>query len=130
MLFDNDKMFSFGSSDITATATSTAVEIEAGTPNKGLAVRISVPQVADAGDTLTAKLTVSDSESGTYVDLASAPAGAYSWASGGKDIIIPFALPAGDDYYLKVVLTITGTAPNYGVPIAGVVYDYNGDWAR
>jgi len=67
----------------------------------------------------------------TYRTIATYAGGAISWASGDRELMIPFAVPRPYDY-VKMTFTLTGgsTATSFGAVEAGIVHRAHGDWSR
>ena len=128
--FDGNIMFkSSGNLTKTETVPSSGIKLR-GTPVNGLAARVVFPTTPGAAATVLPKIIASVDNS-TYRDIAEYPGGALSWASGGKELMIPFAVPR-PYHYVKMVFTITGgsTACSYGAVQAGIVVRAHGDWSR
>lgn len=91
-----------------------------GTPIKGMAAKVIVPN-ALLNDTVLAKLHASTDGTNYYV-LASYKDGAVK-TIGGKELILPFALPKGQKTYLKLELSvlIASTTATFGAVRAGLV---------
>lgn len=92
-----------------------------GTPIKGMAVRIEIPDAYGANDTILAKLYAS-ADGSTYNVIAQNYDGAVK-PKGGKSLFVPFALPKGKKTYLKLelVATVASTTANFGTVVAGIV---------
>jgi len=129
-VFDNKLMFK-SSGNLTKTSTVPAAGLKIrGTPVTGLAARIMFPTTPGASATVLTVIHESADDS-TYRVAATYPGGALSWASGAKEIMIPFAVHSGYPY-VKMIFTLTGgsTACSYGAVQAGIVPRAHGDWRR
>lgn len=125
--FDANLMFRT-TGDLTASETSNALVIY-GTPIRGLAARVNVPQAFGANDTMLAKVYASTD--GSSYNLVAQYAKGATKVYGGKDMIIPFALPASK-WYVKLELTVTAasTTSNFGAVKAGIVEGVGYDFDR
>ena len=104
MPYDANLVLRDGSTNLKATETTSALDIK-GTPLKGLACRVTVPQASGTSPTLDVK--VQDSDDGTnWDDLVVFPqitqAGTYR-----RQVATPRR-------YVRAVLTVGGTSPNFG----------------
>ena len=129
MLFDNEAMFTWVA-PLTADAVSESLALEGGTPVKGLSVRIALKDIAAAGDAISFVVEADVRDGNGYKKIAEAIGNPYTWspAEPAPEIIIPFAVSQSCD--VRLGATITGTAPHFGSPPAGLVYDYHGEWSR
>ena len=129
-VFDDKLMFkSSGNLTATSTVPSSGIKIR-GTPVDGLAARVVYPDTPGASSQVLIAIHASADDS-TYRVIATQPGGAQSWASGGKEFMVPFAVPSGYPY-VKMVFTITNgsTACSYGAVQAGIVPRAHGVWTR
>jgi len=129
-VFDNAVMF-LSSGNLTATSTvpSAGLKIR-GTHVNGSAARVVFPSTPGTAAQVAVAIHASADDS-TYRVIASYPGGALSWASGGKEIMLPFAVPSGYPY-VKMVFTVTGgtTDTSWGAVKAGIVPRAHGVWTR
>lgn len=129
-VFDNAVMFmSSGSLTKTSTVPASGLVIR-GTPVDGLAARVVFPTTPGTMVTVATTI-VASADNSTFRTIASYPGGAQSWASGAKEIMIPFAVPRGYPY-VKLTFTLTGgtTDTDYGQVRAGIVPRVHGNWTR
>lgn len=129
-VFD-EKLYFKSSGNLTKTSTVPAAGIKIrGTPVDGLAARVNFPTTPGASAQVLVAIHVSADDS-TYRIQSTYPGGALSWASGGKEIMVPFECISGYPY-VKMVFTITGgsTACSFGAVRAGIVPRAHGDWRR
>lgn len=119
MTFDADLMFRT-TGDLTQSESKGPVTVY-GTPVRGMAVRVTVPEANGANDTILPRLHAS--EDGTNYYLISLLEGGAVKPYGGKDLILPFSLPKGQKTYLKLELLVTAlsTTTNFGAVTAGIV---------
>jgi len=128
--FDGNIMFkSSGNLTKTSTVPSSGIKLR-GTPVDGLAARVMFPDTPGASAQVLVAIHASMDDS-TYRVCSTYPGGALSWASGGKEIMVPFGEARPYDY-VKMVFTITGgsTACSFGAVQAGIVHRAHGDWTR
>ena len=125
-VFDANLMFRT-TGNLTNSASSAALKIY-GTPVRGMAVYVAVPSTTGTTNDLMFNVWVSDDDS-TYKVAAKYYGGAQSWASGGKEFVIPFAT---DKKYAKLEWVVSGSTgtPNFGVVKAGIVEGVGYDWKR
>lgn len=119
-MFDANLMFRT-TGTLTATESKGPLTIH-GTPIKGMAVQIEIPDAFGANDTILAKLHAS-TDGSTYNVIGQNFEGAVK-PKGGKTLIVPFAIPApGKKTYLKLelVATVASTTANFGAVVAGIV---------
>lgn len=127
-VFDNELMF-FTTGGQTDSVSSSALVIR-GTPVRGLAVRVLIPQATDTTTTILPRVWVSNQRSGGTFRLASVYSGGALNGpdSAGQEVIIPLVdISAGQ---VKLELLVTGTTGSFGTVIAGLVENPGGDWSR
>jgi len=102
-----------------------------GTPIKGMAVEVVVPEANGANDTVLPKLYAS-TDASTYNLIAQYDGGATKIPTGGKIFIVPFSLPKGQKTYLKLELVVTAasTTTDFGAVKAGIVLGRGADVDR
>jgi len=128
-VFDNTLMFK-SSGNLTKTSTVPAAGLKIrGTPVTGLAARVMFPTACVSAQVLV-EIHESTDDS-TYRVAATYPGGALSWASGAKEIMVPFAVHSGYPY-VKMDFNVTNgsTATDFGAVQAGIVPRAHGDWRR
>lgn len=125
---DNDLMFRT-TGDLTQSESDGPITIY-GTPLRGMAVRVEVPDAYGANDTVLPKLYAS-TDGSSYNLLASYREGAVK-VKGGKTFLLPFALPKGKKTYLKLelVVTVASTTVSFGGARAGIVLGGGADIDR
>lgn len=113
--------------NLTASESSSGVIIR-GTGVKGMAAYFSIPSTTGTTNDLLPRVWVSADDS-TYLLVATHDGGAVSWASGGKEFVVPFAT---NKKYAKTELVIAGSTgtPNFGAVQAGIVLGVGYDWTR
>lgn len=126
-IFDEQLMFQ--SSAVTKDTNTSALKLR-GTPVTGLAVRIVYTSTPGTAAQIHAHVEASVDNS-TFRDIAFYHNGAQSWASGSKEMMIPFAVPSTFPY-VRVVFDVTGgtTGTTWSTVYAGVVPRAHGDWTR
>lgn len=109
--------------DATETVPATGVEIWGGS----YAVQVVVPTADDPADTLNVEVKLATTVGGTYSTVAASRAQTVD--SAGEVFVIPFHVPAGK-YFVKITNTLTGTSPDFGTAIAGVIPHVPGEYDR
>lgn len=131
-VFDNTLMF-ISTTNVTrgtsALKPASGLKIR-GTPVKGLAVRIMFPTTPGTTLRILPQLYVSADDS-TYRVQAQYAGGYLSWASGGKEVMVPFDAISGYPY-VKLGFAFNGgtTGSSFGGVQAGIVPRAHGDWSR
>jgi hypothetical protein len=124
--FDSDLM-TRSTGNLTQSESSSGKKIR-GTGVKGMAAYIVLPSTTGTSNQVLPRVWVSDDDS-TYRLAATYPGGPQSWASGGKEFVVPFAT---DKKYALTELVISGSTGtvNYGAVKAGFVLGVGYDWNR
>ena len=129
-VFDNTLMF-LSASNLTETGSYPAAGLKIrGTPVTGLAARVMFPETPGASAQVLTCIHESADDS-TYRLQSTYVGGALSWASGAKEIMVPFECHSGYPY-VKMYFTVTNgsTACSWGAVQAGIVPRAHGDWRR
>lgn len=119
MAYDSLLVIRDGTTNLTATETIPAAGLNIPfTPLRGLDLNVVVPSVSGTSPTLAVKVQEATTSGGTYNDRAVYPvnitaAGEYN---------LRFHLDKGFSF-IKVVLTVGGTTPNFGGTIVRVGMD-------
>jgi hypothetical protein len=127
-VFDNTLMFRT-TGNLTQSESSSALTIR-GTPVKGIAARVVVPGSTGTTTSVLPRLWVSADNSSFYL-ASTYPKGAITLAASGTgEYIVPLTALHTEGKYVKLELVVTGTTPNFGAVVAGLVLGVGGDWDR
>lgn len=110
MALDKNLLLRDGTTNLTATETSASKKIEE-TPAEGMDVVISVPQATGTSPTLDPKIQESDDDS-TWQDLV-----VFKQITASGEYTRHFATKFD---YVRVVLTVGGTSPNFGKVLVAI----------
>lgn len=122
-MFDNDLMAFDGTTTISASASSGAIDV-GGTPSMGLGMRVVIPSDAGSACGIKARVLHSSASAGSYEEIASS--GGSVSCNGGVDMVVPFHTAKR---YIKCHLELSGSG-NAGKVAAGVVSGVDRSWVR
>jgi hypothetical protein len=107
MAYDANLVLNDGSTAITSTGSSSALNIPSGTPRRGLKVRIVVTAVSGTSPTALYEIQSCATSGGTYATCATYEGGNVT-ATG--EYFIPFETSKP---YIKLKTTVGGTSPSF-----------------
>jgi len=123
------KLMTRTTGNLTNSESSSGVIINGTGVVKGMSAFFAIPSTTGTTNQWLPRVWVSADDSAYYLH-ATYHGGAQSWASGGKQFIVPFKT---DKKYAKTELVRTGSTgtPNQGVAKVGFVDGHAGyDWSR
>ncbi len=123
---DSSLVLRDGSTDLTASASSSTVELKGGTPFNGLAVHVICPSTP-TGTSPTLDITV-HRDSDSTCDTTNKIAAVHAQINASGSYIIPFVDP--DARSIMVKFDTGGTSPNFGKVKAYVVLNVGKKWDR
>ena len=107
MAYDANLVFNDGTVAVTATASSAALTLGAGTPRRGLWARVVVSAVSGTTPTALFEVTASTTLAGTYTTIATLEGGAIAAVG---EYWLKFETSSN---FVKLKSTITGTTPSF-----------------
>ena len=126
-VFDNTLMF-FTTGGQTDSVSSSALTIR-GTPARGLAARVIIPQNPDTTTTILPRIWTNQARTGgTWRMVAQYQGGAIGILTAAKEVLVPFV--DLDAQRVALELLVTGNSGSFGEVIAGLVENSGGDWSR